>query len=403
MPLFKYTAVRKDGTRYESVREARDRLGLFSQLRKEGESVLSVAQVGGGFTLSQVLGYFQSVKQAEKITFVRNLSAMIHAGLSLSRALTILERQSPNQKLKTIIAALNEEIKKGSPFYVALGKFPKIFSPLLISMVHAGEETGGLAQSLSVVAVQMERMYALGKRVKGALIYPAIVLTVMVGIGVLMLMYVVPTLSSTFKELGVDLPPSTAAIIGASDFLVTNTLLALVLLLVGIGALVAAARTKPGKRALDWGFIHMPIIGTIVVETNAARTARTLSSLLAAGVSALQSLAITRDVIQNSYHREVLAQASGLVEKGFPLSDAFLRHSKVYPVLFAEMIAVGEETGQNAAMLLKVAEFYEGEVEQKTKDISTIIEPLLMVFIGGGVGFFAVAMITPIYSISGGI
>ncbi len=403
MPLFKYTAVRKDGTRYESVRDARDRLGLFSQLRKEGESVLTVSQVGSGFSLMQVWGYLQSVTQTEKITFVRNLSAMIHAGLSLSRALTILERQSSNRKLKSVIATLNEEIRKGSPFYVALSKFPKIFSPLLISMVRAGEETGGLSEALSVVAVQMERMYALGKRVKGALIYPSIVMSVMVGIGVLMLIYVVPTLSSTFRELHVDLPASTAAIIGASDFLVAHTLLAAGMLLAVVALFAALARTKPGKRAIDWAVIHMPIIGTIVVETNAARTARTLSSLLAAGVSALQSLAITKDVIQNSYHREVLAQASGLVEKGFPLSDAFLRHANVYPVLFSEMIAVGEETGQNAAMLLKVAEFYEAEVEQKTKDISTVIEPLLMVFIGGGVGFFALAMITPIYSISGGV
>jgi type IV pilus assembly protein PilC len=403
MPLFTYTAVRKDGTRYKGTRDARDRLALFSQLRKEGESVVSVAEAGGGFVLSKAVGAFQSISQAEKITFIRNLSAMLVAGLSLSRALTILERQARNQRLKSTIGALNDEIRKGSPLHVALSKFPKVFSPLLISMVRAGEETGGLSQALSVVATQMERMYALGKRVKGALIYPSIVVTVMIGIGILMLIYVVPTLSSTFKELGVDLPPSTAAIIGISDFLVGHTLAAAFGLLALIGAAIALGKTKPGKRAIDWALIRLPVIGTIVVETNAARTARTLSSLFSAGVSALQAIAITRDVIQNSFHKDVLTEAGGLVEKGFPLSDAFLRHEKVYPILFAEMLAVGEETGQNAQMLLKVAEFYEGEVEQKTKDISTVIEPLLMVVIGGGVGFFALAMITPIYSISGGI
>lgn len=403
MAIFTYTAVRKDGTRYKGTREARDRIALFSQLRKEGESVISVAEAGGGFAFTKILGALQSVTQAEKITFIRNLSAMLVAGLSLSRALTILERQTRNQKFKLTLGALNDEIRKGSPLHGALSKFPKIFSPLLISMVRAGEETGGLSQALSVVATQMERMYALGKRVKGALIYPSIVVTVMIGIGILMLIYVVPTLSSTFKELGVDLPPSTAAIIGLSDFLVTHTVVAALGLIAFVGACMVLARTKTGKRSIDWAVLKMPIIGTIVIETNAARTARTLSSLLSAGVSALQSIAITRDVIQNSFHKEVLAEASGLVEKGFPLSDAFLRHEKIYPILFAEMLAVGEETGQNAQMLLKVAEFYEGEVEQKTKDISTVIEPLLMVVIGGGVGFFALAMITPIYSISGGI
>jgi type IV pilus assembly protein PilC len=184
---------------------------------------------------------------------------------------------------------------------------------------------------------------------------------------------------------------------------VQHTIAAIGLIIGVILAFIAAARTTIGKRILDYVFIRVPVIGTIVVETNAARTARTLSSLLSAGVPALQSIEITRDVIQNSFHREVLVQASALVEKGLPLSDAFLRHPKIYPVLFAEMIAVGEETGQYSAMLLKVAEFYETEVEQKTKDISTIIEPLLMVVIGAGVGFFALAMIAPIYSISGGI
>ena len=154
---------------------------------------------------------------------------------------------------------------------------------------------------------------------------------------------------------------------------------------------------------MEWFLLHVPIIGGIIKETNAARTARTLASLLAAGVPALQALAITKDVLQNSYYKDVVAQAAVAVEKGQPLSATFLQHVDIYPVIFAEMIAVGEETGQHSKMLLQVADFYESEVEQKTKDISTIIEPFLMLAIGGGVGFFAIAMISPIYSISGGM
>ena len=403
MPLYQYTAIRKDGTKYQGTLDALDRISLFSQLRKEGESVLSVTESRTGFSFSRLEAYFQTIKQTEKISFVRNLSAMIQAGLPLSRALAILERQTRNQKFKSVINALGEEIKKGSPLHTSLKKFPNVFSPLLVSMVHAGEETGGLAQALSVVGIQMERMYALNKRIKGALIYPGIVVTVMIGIGVLMLLYVVPTLASTFAELKVDLPASTQFILSASNFLLTNTILALAIFVAFAIAFVSFLKTKIGKRVADMVLLKLPIIGGIVVETNAARTARTLSSLLSAGVSALPSIEITKDVLQNSYYKDVLGQASKLVEKGQPLSDAFLRYPKIYPVLFSEMIAVGEETGQHAAMLLKVAEFYETEVDQKTKDISTIIEPLLMVVIGGGVGFFALAMISPIYSISNGM
>jgi len=403
MPLYKFQAVHKDGSKYQGTREAADRLALFSDLRKEGDTVLSVTQSHEGFAFGSILRYFGSVKQTEKISFTRNLSAMLTAGLPLSRGIAILGKQTRNQKFKAILADLGEEIKKGSPFNTALKKYPKVFSPLLVSMVRAGEETGGLAQSLAVVGVQMERMYMLGKRVKGALIYPGIVISVMIGIAILMMIYVVPTLAGTFKELNVELPNSTKLILAVSDFLVAHTIIALGLILGVIAAFIAFSKTKIGSRILDFVYIRIPIIGTIVIETNAARTARTLSSLLAAGVSALPSIEITRDVIQNSFHKDVLTQAGKLVEKGLPLSDAFIRHPKVYPILFAEMIAVGEETGQYSAMLLKVAEFYETEVEQKTKDISTIIEPLLMVVIGAGVGFFALAMISPIYSISGGI
>jgi type IV pilus assembly protein PilC len=403
MSTFKYTATRKDGSHYQGTLEAKDRFALFSALRKDGETLVGYREVHKGASWTDSLTLFGSVRQTEKITFVRNLSSMIEAGLSLSRALSVLERQTQNKKLKSILASVSADIEKGSPLNAALGKYPRVFSPLLVSMVRAGEETGGLAQSLSVVGVQMERAHALAKRIKGALIYPAIVVCAMIVIGILMLTFVVPTLSSTFKELNVALPASTRFILAASEFLTHNTLVALLYAGVFIAAIVAAFRTRPGRRAFEFGLLHIPVIGTIVKETNAARTARTLSSLLSAGVSPIFALNITRDVVQNSYYKDVIQEAGIIVEKGRPLSEAFLRHGNIYPIIFSEMIAVGEETGQHSEMLLRVAEFYEGEVEQKTKDISTIIEPFLMLAIGGGVGFFAVAMITPIYSISSGV
>ena len=267
-------------------------------------------------------------------------------------------------------------------------------------MVRAGEEGGSLPDSLAVVSDQMERMYQLKKKIRGALIYPAIIVIAIIGIGVLMMIYVVPTLASTFAEMNAELPASTRAVIGVSNFLVQNTVLAFVITAAGIALVYAGVRTPFGKRAADLTFVRMPLIGVMVREVNAARTSRTLASLLSSGVDVLASLEIAGQVVQNSYFRDVIAEAGKSVGRGEPMSSAFVRREDLYPAFVGEMMAVGEETGALSEMLKRLALFYEDEVDRKTKDLSTIIEPFLMVAIGGAVGFFAVSMITPIYSLS---
>ena len=270
-------------------------------------------------------------------------------------------------------------------------------------MVRAGEESGGLAESLKTLSIQMERSSALKKKIKGAMIYPAIVLIIMAGIGVLMMIYVMPSITDTFKSLDVELPMTTQVLMATSDFMVANTLATLLAMFGSVASFVYAARTQIGKRILSFVIVRLPVIGTIAKEANAASTARTLSSLLSSGVDVLRALHITQDVVQNYYYKQIIAEAEKRVEKGTPMSEVFIERNDLYPVLVGEMISVGEETGQIAQMLQELAVFYENEVEHKTKDLSTIIEPLLMVFIGGSVGFFALAMIAPIYSISDGI
>jgi type IV pilus assembly protein PilC len=299
--------------------------------------------------------------------------------------------------------SVREGISKGDPFNVAIKQFPETFSSLYISMVRAGEEGGSLMDTLKTISTQLERSSSLRKKIKGAMMYPAIVVSIMIILGVLMMMFVVPTLTTTFVKLGIDLPLSTRLIIGTSDFLVHNILITIVGVIVAGLLGVGFMKTPFGKRMLAYIVVHLPVIGTLVKQTNAAYTARTLSSLLASGVDVIGAIKITEDVLQNVYYKEVLREAAIKVEKGSPLSEAFLAHQNLYPVLVGEMILVGEETGQISQMLGELANFYETEVEQKTKDLSTIIEPILMVTIGGGVGFFALAMISPIYSISDSI
>lgn len=402
MPLYRYRATRKDGTHYSGEKEVKDKIALYRDIRAEGGIVLSTREVARGFSFT-LPSFLQSVGNAEKVTFTRNLASMLGAGLSLSRALTVLGKQTKNAYFKKTLLTIEEDIRQGSPLHESLKKYPALFPQLMTAMVRAGEESGSLSQSLAVVGAQLERSYQLKKKVRGAMIYPLIVVTVMIGIAILMLMFVVPALSSTFKELGIELPRSTQIIIAVSDALLNHSLSVFAGAIGIFGLLYAGARTAVGKKLLHGFVLKIPLVGGVVKEVNAARTARTLSSLLSAGVAALQALAITRDVVQNVHYKSVIADAEALVEKGFPFSEAFVRKEKIYPIIFSEMVAVGEETGKLSEMLFSVADFYEGEVEQKTKDMSTIIEPFLMVLIGAGVGFFAISMISPIYSLSSGI
>jgi len=279
----------------------------------------------------------------------------------------------------------------------------KVFSPLFISMVRAGEESGKLAESLEVVAKQLEQTYELRRKVRGALMYPSVVLFAMVIVGILMMTQVVPTLASTFKELGVELPATTKIVLAISDLLVNYLLVFLGIFVVIVIALVYFGKTPLGKRLFHFGFLHMPIIGTLVKEVNAARTARTLSSLLEAGVDIATSFEISADTLQNVYFKAVVKKAQEAVMKGSPISSIFREAEKLYPPFVSEMMAVGEETGKLPTMLERVATFYEASVTDKTKNMSTIIEPFLMLFVGAGVGFFAVAMIQPIYGLSSAI
>ncbi len=391
------------GTQGEETRiiEAESRFAVYDQIQKEGGTVISVKEGTGLYLPAWTqITFGTGVKTDEKITFTKNLAAMISAGLTLTRALSVLERQTKKPIFKKVVAGLEADVKKGSSFHEALAKKKKIFSELFIAMVKAGEESGTLADSLKVVASQMEKANNLQKKVKGAMIYPSIILSTILTIGVLMMIFVVPTLSSTFKELGVALPLATRVIVGASDFMANNAILVLILLGVFFGGTLLFIRSKPGSKIILSLSLRLPVIGELVRETMSARAARAMSSLLSSGVEMLSALSIAGEVVGDNVFGKVVKEAEERVRKGEALSLAFVEHDKLYPILIGEMIQVGEETGTVADMLGQVATYYEVDVEERTKDLSTIIEPILMLVIGASVGVFAMAMITPIYSLS---
>ncbi len=400
---FSYKSVDDSGHVEESVRDADDQFALAHILKAEGKTLIIAEEAKAGAALAKYNISFGGVKFADKITFAKNLAAMIDAGLAVSRAIAVMERQTRQKKFKEILHNLGERVQKGESLSDALAKHPETFSSLFVSMVHAGEESGKLGESLRVVADQMDRTYALKRKVRGAMMYPGIIISVMILIGVLMLIFVVPTLTATFSELNVELPASTRFIIAVSNFLKGSPFLFLGGLVLAICAAIGIARTKSGKRVFEWLAIRLPVIGNLVKQSNTARMARTFSSLLSSGVEVVSALTITGDVVQNSYYKEVFVEGEAEIQKGAQLSSVFGKHEKLFPPMVGEMISVGEETGKLPNMLMQIATFFEAEVEQRTKDMSTIIEPILMVVIGVAVGFFAISMIMPIYSISSGL
>lgn len=405
MAKFTYTGEDGNGKSVTKQVTAEDRFAVYEIARQDGNTVVTIEE-SGKFSLQRFINverinyYLSRVSKDELVMLARNLGSMLDAGLTVTRALSVIERQSSNPRLKGVVKDVIERVNSGDEFYEALSEYPETFDDLFVSMIKAGEQSGGLAEALDTLATQLERSSNLSKKIKGAMIYPAIVITVMFIIGVLMMIYVVPSVTTIFEGSDVELPMSTQILIGISNFLTEYTLVALASILFFIFSVVYFFKSKPGRYLSSWIVPRLPVIGTLAKETNAARTARTFASLLNAGVEIMQTIEITEDVVQNVFYKEVLREARLKVEKGNPLSTIFIERTDLYPVLVGEMILVGEETGKIAGMMKELAIFYENEVERKTKDLSTIIEPILMVFIGGGVGFFALAMISPIYGIS---
>jgi len=407
--MFSYVAADREGKTARGEQDAADEKALAAALRGRGLLLMSAEARGSGvgaglkMDIGELVARLRPVSLAEKMFFARNLSVMISAGLSLNRALDALAEETTSRKFKKVIAGVNASVAKGKTFADALRDYHDVFGDLFISMAEVGEATGKLALVLKLVANQIKRDRTLIKRVRGAMMYPAVIISALGGVGTLMMIYVIPTLSATISDLGVELPLMTRIIIGISDFIRAYGLVAAG----GAIALGAAAwrvaHQPAARRVLGHWSLKMPLFGPLIRKFNTARFCRTLAYLTAAGVPIIRSLEITAGVVGNSRFREVLQGAAREIQKGRQLNALLAAHPDVFQPLVTQMIAVGEETGKIGEMLLRLALFFEEEVASVTKNLSTIIEPILMVIIGILVGIFAVSMLQPIYSSLGNI
>ena len=389
-------------------REAVDRFALSRDLRDEGWVLIVAKDISkmkkswlGKLSLGSMFAGRINLK--DKILFVNNLGAMVGAGLPLSRALAAISRQTKKKVLKSMLEAIGVRIGQGESLSRALSQYPETWPEIFTAMIGVAEESGKLPETLKTLGDQLSKTYDLKRKVKGAMIYPAVIITAIIIVGVLMLIFLIPTLAATFAEIKVELPLSTRVVIGISNLLADHYLIFIVLVL-GLGLGVwRFAKTKIGSRLLDQIIMKLPVIGELNKKYNSATIMRTVSSLIGAGVSLVESLTITQKVAGNVFYQEALVLATEKVQKGVTLSSIFNEHEYLFPIFVGEMTMVGEETGKLPEMLLRGAVFYEEDIDQATKNLSTIIEPVLMILIGIAVGFFAVSMLGPMYSLSSAI
>jgi len=405
MAQYFYTAKSPKGETETGVLSAKDTRQLAQELKSRNLILINAEldKIKGPSGFSMSLPFLSGVSLTEKMMFARNLEVMIAAGLPLSKSLSILSNQIKNSKLKAAIIDIQEKINKGYAFSAALGDHPDIFSGLFYNMVKVGEESGTMENVLKTVSLQFEREHELRSKIQNAMAYPAIVLLAMVGIGILMLVTIVPQISETFKDLGMELPLTTKFIISLGMFLAKNWYLVIIALILLVAAITNIAKIPKWKKIFDTIILKVPIISPIIKQTNAATTIRTLSSLIDAGVPIAKSLEIVGDTLSNYHFKQVMIEASQSVRRGENLSVVLEKHQNLYPSTVAQMAKVGEETGETSKIFSKLADYFEEEVSTATQNLAAIVEPLLMLVVGATIGFFAISMIQPMYSMLEGL
>ena len=398
MALYAYKALGKGGEILQDKLEGSDTMSVVSALRQRGLLVIDVKEQGVG--QKDLLEPFKKVKLVDLVVFTRQFSTMINAGLPIVRALYVLSEQTENPKLKEVVVAVRKDIEAGLALSEALEKHPKVFSKLYVEMVRAGEIGGILDGVLLRVADQLEKDQELRRKVKSAMTYPVVVLVLAILAASFMLIFIVPVFARMFADLGGTLPLPTRVAMGLSDIL-TSIFGVLVYagLIGGVVGFLRWKKTENGRKVWGRAVLKIPAkIGDVVQKVALARFARTLGTLSAAGVPILQAIEITATSSGNWVVEKALLASRDAVREGLPIHKP-LEGEPVFPPMVTRMIAVGDETGDMDGMLGKIADFYESEVDATVKALTSIIEPLMIVVVGGIVGGIIVAMYLPMFKI----
>lgn len=346
---------------------------------------------------------FTKVPLKEKLFFVQHLGLMLKSGISLSRALKTLGDQSQNPRFKRALLEISGRVEKGSTFSESLAYFKDIFGELFINMIEAGELSGKLESVMSQLHLQMKKEHALISKVKGALTYPAVVIFAMGGIGTFMMIVVMPKITAMFEEVDVELPLATKILIGTSKILRENGIMVAIGLVAFIYIAARILKTRKGKYIFQAILLKTPIFSDIVKKINLARFSRNVSSLLKTDIMIIKTFQITASVLGNLHYREAIEDMAQAIKKGGKINETINMYPHLFPPVVAQMVAIGEETGELDNILIELAEFYEEEIDQIMENLPSIIEPLLILILGVGIGGIAIAVVTPMLKLSSAI
>lgn len=398
MTKYTYLATDKKGNSLTGTVEARDRTGAIASLSKQGIQPISIKEPTTQFKFLKQFGGKGRIKSDQMVMFTRQLSAMISAGVPLARALSSLADHTDSPALRTVCAGLVKDVQSGTSFSEALEKYPTSFDTIFVNMVKAGEEAGILDSILKRLALQQEKSGSMRKKIKSAMAYPVVLMIITVIAFFGMMIFIIPQIGSIVTNLGgpnAKLPGLTLAMLAISHAIITYWYIIFPVLFGGTYLLIRYLKTDKGRRVFQRLILKIPKIKTVIIKVAISRFTRTFSALMGAGVSVLDSLEVTSRAVGNVVYEDALIKASEQVRNGKQLSSV-LEENPLFPSIVTQMLIVGEETGQTDQVLVKVADFYDEEVDAAISGLSAIIEPVMIVIMGTVVGLIAASVMMPI-------
>jgi type IV pilus assembly protein PilC len=394
---FNYQARNKTGEVQMGTVEAASREGALVLLQRHGLYVTSLEGSEGAPIYSRKID-IAIVSKKDLVIFSRQLAIMFRSKVPLVESLRTLSEQSTKGNLKEKILKISERIEGGTSFSQALALYPKLFDPFYINMVKSGEASGKLSEALDYLADHLEREYNFRSKIRGAMMYPIIILAMMIGIMFLMSFYVLPQLTGMLQDTDQELPMITKMIIAGTDFVRGGGGLAFIIIFIGLAIfLYKFSKTKGGKGKMDRILLKIPMLGSLLRMMYVTRFAENLSTLISGGLPIARALEISGKVVGNTIFEKAILQTSEDVKKGEKISNGFKRHPKLFPPMFTTMVLVGEKTGTLDTTLINVVNFYQTEVNRNLDSFLRILEPLLIMFLGGGVGILIAAILMPLY------
>ncbi len=399
MASFKWEGRTRSGGLQKGMIEAESEASAQAMLSSQGIKVSSLKKSFGAAKI-EIPFLKQKIKTKDLVIFTRQFATMIDAGLPLVQCLDILAGQQPNRTFKEVLTSVKESVESGSTFADALAKHPKAFDRLFVNLIAAGEVGGILDTIMQRLAAYIEKRLALTKKVKGAMVYPAVVLSVAVIVIAIILVWVIPVFQQMFAGAGKALPAPTQFVIALSEFTKKYFLAIIVAVVFLVGILKAVGRTEKGRLTLDRIMLRLPVFGPLLRKVAVAKFTRTLSTLISSGVPILEGLDVVARTAGNMVVEGAILRTREAISQGQTIAEP-LAKTKIFPSMVVQMIAVGEATGALDQMLSKIADFYDQEVDEAVSALTSALEPMLMVFLGGAVGGLIVAMYLPIFSMAG--